>query len=172
MPFTPFHFGLAFLVFSLTLFFLDPIALFIGSVFPDIEGITAVFILPGRGLPLHGPLHSFTGAFFSGTIVAVCSWFSFRYIITALVEYFKLDLPFSIPQYSFKNSFLSAQIGTISHIVLDAPLYGEMDLLYPLGVGNPWYGLVPGSSIYLLCVLSFFLGVTILILRVGFLRIK
>ncbi|UCE15073.1 MAG: hypothetical protein JSV04_07805 [Candidatus Heimdallarchaeota archaeon] len=158
------------LVFSLSLFFLDPLALFVGTIFPDIEGITAVFILPGKGLPLHGPLHSFTGAFLSGIIVAFCSWFAFKMIFPTLVEQLQLDLPFSLPEYSFKRSLLSAQVSTISHIILDAPLYGEMDLLYPLGVGNSWYGLVPGSLIYLLCVLSFFLGGTILILRVGLTR--
>ncbi|MFX1286520.1 MAG: hypothetical protein ACFFB5_22985 [Promethearchaeota archaeon] len=164
MPFTPFHWGISLLIQSLLLF-LDPLALFIGSVIPDIEGITAWFILPGRGLPLHGPLHSFTGAIFLGLIVGTCSWMVFTHIIPFIVERLHLELPIAIPQYSLRCSLLSAFIGTFSHIILDTPLYPEMDLVYPFGIGNPWYGVVPGILIYSICTLSFFAGIIILSIR-------
>ena len=164
MPFTPFHWGISVLIQSLLLF-LDPLALFIGSIAPDIEGITAWFILPGMGLPLHGSLHSFTGALLLGIITGTASWLSFNYVFPLFVDQFQLDLPFSIPKYSFRCSLSSALIGTLSHIFLDAPLYDEMDLLYPLGIGNPWYNIVPAGVPYLVCILGFFLGASILILR-------
>ncbi len=164
LPFTPFHWGISILIQSL-LIFLDPLALFIGSIAPDIEGITALFILPGMELPLHGPLHSFTGAIFLGIITGIFSWLCFKYVFPLLVDQFHLDLPFTIPTYSFRCSLSSALIGTLSHIILDAPLYNEMDLLYPLGIGNPWYNIVPSGVPYLLCILGFFLGAIILIIR-------
>ncbi|MFX0209260.1 MAG: hypothetical protein ACFFDT_24970, partial [Candidatus Hodarchaeota archaeon] len=101
MPFTPFHWGISLLIQSL-LFFLDPMALFIGSIIPDIEGITAWFILPGRGLPLHGPLHSFTGATFLGLITGISSWLTLKYIFPFIAEQLHLDLPISIPEYSLR----------------------------------------------------------------------
>jgi hypothetical protein len=164
LPFTPFHWGIS-ILFQALLIFLDPIALFIGSIIPDIEGITAWFILPGRGLPLHGPLHSFTGAFFLALLTGICSWFCFKYMFPYLAEKFQLNLPFSLPNYSLKCSILSAGLGTFSHIILDAPLYSEMDLLYPLGVGNPLYDTVPGPLVYSICVFGFIIGSIILIIR-------
>ena len=164
MPFTPFHWGISILIQSLLLF-LDPLALFIGSIGPDIEGITAFFILPGMGLPLHGPLHSFTGAVLLGLITGISSWLSFKYIFPLIIDQLQLNLPFSVPKYSLRCSLLSAFIGTFSHIILDAPLYDEMDLLYPLGIGNPWYGIISSIMVYLICVLSFFLGISILTFR-------
>ncbi len=164
LPFTPFHWGISILIQAL-LIFLDPIALFVGSVIPDIEGITAWFILPGMGLPLHGPLHSFTGALFLGLLTGISSWFCFKYLFPQLIEQFQLNLPFSLPEYSLGCSLLSAFLGTFSHIILDAPLYSEMDLLYPLGVGNPLYGIVPGTLIYSLCIFGFIIGNIIFIVR-------
>ncbi|MFX0124378.1 MAG: hypothetical protein ACFFAE_12120 [Candidatus Hodarchaeota archaeon] len=164
MPFTPFHWGISIFIQGL-LIFLDPVALFVGSIIPDIEGITAWFILPGMGLPLHGPLHSFTGALFLGLLTGITSWASFRYVLPYLVEQFQLNLPFSLPEYSLRCSLLSAFLGTFSHILLDAPLYSEMDLIYPLGFGNPLYDIVPGSLIYSTCIFGFIMGSIILIIR-------
>lgn len=164
LPFTPFHWGISILIQAL-LIFLDPVALFVGSVIPDIEGITAWYILPGMGLPLHGPLHSFTGAFFLGLLTGIFSWFCFKYVFPQLIEHSQLDLPFSLPEYSLKCSLLSAFLGTFSHIILDAPLYGEMDLIYPLGVGNPLYEILPGILIYSICIFGFIIGSIIFIIR-------
>ena len=164
MPFTPFHWGISLFIQAL-LIFLDPFALFIGSVIPDIEGITALFILPGIGLPLHGPLHSFTGAFALALLTGISSWFCFRYVFPYLVEKLQLNLSFSLPKYSLRCSILSAGLGTFSHIILDAPLYSEMDLLFPLGIGNPLYDIVPGTLVYSLCVFGFIIGSIILIIR-------
>ncbi|MFX0121244.1 MAG: hypothetical protein ACFE9A_17795 [Candidatus Hodarchaeota archaeon] len=162
MPFTQFHWGISLFIQSI-LFFLDPLALFIGSVLPDIEGITALFILPGMGLPLHGPLHSFTGAAFLGLITGMGSWSFFKYVFPFFLKFFQVKVPFNYPEYSLSNSLLSANIGTFSHILLDAPLYNEMDLLYPLGIGNPLYGSV--SEVYLLCIFGFIFGSLFLTIR-------
>lgn len=171
MPFTPFHWGFSIFIQALLLF-LDPIALFVGSVIPDIEGITAWFILPWMGLPLHGPLHSFTGALFLGLLTGISSWFCYRYVFPQLVERFQLNLPFYLPEYSLRCSLLSAFLGTFSHIILDAPLYAEIDLIYPLGIGNPWYGIVPRTLVYSLCIYCFVVGCIILILRLTWLKKK
>ena len=162
MPFTPFHWGISIFIQGI-LIFLDPLALFIGSIIPDIEGITALFIFPGRGLPLHGPLHSFPGAFFLGLLTGISSWFCFRYFLPQVVAKFQLN--FSLPEYSLKCSLLSAFLGTFSHIILDAPIYNDMDIWYPLGVGNPLYEIVPSTLVYSSCIFGFIIGSIILIIR-------
>ena len=131
MPFTPFHWGLSLLI-QACFMFLDPFALFLGSVVPDIEGITAVFIFPELNLPLHGAFHSFLGAFLLGIPVGVGSWVCFTYLIPIIVESFHIKLSFSLPTFSLRFSLISSLIGTFSHIILDAFLYEDMNPWYPL----------------------------------------
>lgn len=162
MPFTPFHWGVSILIQSI-LMFLDPIALFLGSVIPDIEGITALFILPNQNLPLHGPLHSITGAILLGSLLSLFSWIMYSKINISF--YLSKIIAREFPPYSFRVSLLSSWFGTLSHIILDSILYPEMDLLYPSGFGNPFVYLLPGTWVYIFCVLCFILGIGILILR-------
>ncbi|MFX0186089.1 MAG: hypothetical protein ACFE95_23645 [Candidatus Hodarchaeota archaeon] len=169
MPFTPFHWG-ASVLFQALIIILDPVALFVSSIAPDIEGITALFIFPRLGLPLHGILHSFFGATILGLITGISSWASFKHFIPKILEITSTNL--NLPQYSLKISLLSAFIGTYSHIILDSPLYREMELFFPLKLGNPWYNIVPGNFVYFFCVFSFFLGISIFILRINFMNSK
>lgn len=106
MPFTPFHFGIALFLFAI-MPFLDPFALFIGSVIPDIEGITALFIFPYSGLSLHGPLHSFLGALVLGILTGGASYF----VLTNVGISETLNKTLSI-NITLKKSIVSALLGT------------------------------------------------------------
>ncbi|MFX0064245.1 MAG: hypothetical protein ACFFC7_18895 [Candidatus Hermodarchaeota archaeon] len=158
MPFTPFHFGIAILLFGI-MPFLDPLALFVSVIIPDIEGITALFILPYSGLPLHGPLHSFLGAIALGIVTGGVS-----YLVLKIFQKYGI-IPSQI-HVTLSKSMFSAFLGTISHILLDAPLYSEMNPFLPFP-GNPLVGLVPQSFPYLVCVISFLLGSVILLIRLS-----
>lgn len=158
MPFTPFHFGIALLLFAI-MPFLDPVSLFVGSVIPDIEGITALFILPNLGLPLHGPLHSFLGAIVLGVITGGTCYLILQY--SGLHDIMNKTLPTSI---TLKKSIISALLGTFSHIILDAPLYEEMNPFFPF-TGNPYLGIIPSSDVYLICIISYILGGLIMLIK-------
>lgn len=161
MPFTPFHFGISFLFIAIFPY-LDIVALFIGSIIPDVEGISAIFLFPDSNLPLHGPLHSFTGSFILGVLIGICSW-ELNKILSK--KYVDSSLAFIFRPYSFFQSLVSSFIGTFSHVFLDAILYPEMDLFYPLGLGNPLYGLFPFSFPYIFCVIAFLLGFIIVAIK-------
>ncbi|MFX1253116.1 MAG: DUF4184 family protein [Promethearchaeota archaeon] len=152
MPFTPFHWGPMVLVLGL-LSFLDPIGLFIGCVIPDVEGVFA--LVTGHG-PLHGPFHSILGAFFLAILTSIGSqlfWYFLRWS--------KIEIPF-FPEPNSKIIVCSAFIGSFSHILLDAFLYSEMNLLWPLPSFNPLYGLLSSPFIYNFCVICGILGIILL----------
>lgn len=157
MPFTIYHFGPAIFVFSLFPF-LDPIALLIGSIIPDIEGFFALYILPQSGLPLHGPFHSFIGAIILGSLTGFSSFLLWTFI--SKVKWITIS-PSSI---SFPKSLMTALIGTFSHILLDSFLYLEMNPFFPVE-GNPFLDMIPENTIILLCIFSFLLGILILLIR-------
>ena len=150
MPFTPFHFGPLVLLWALFLS-LDLIALFAGATLLDIEGLLYIF---GIYPVLHGVLHSVLGA----TIVAIVATVLSYELQNALDDSFK-------KRANIGNIFVSALFGSYSHIVLDAYLYGEMNLAWPLDYWNPFLGAYDYNTIILFCVLSFFAGAVILIAR-------
>ena len=153
LPFTPFHWGPMALVLAL-LSFLDPIGLFLGCVIPDVEGFLA--LATGYG-PLHGPFHSLLGAFLLAILTSIISQ-SFWYFL----RWSKIELPF-FPEPNSKIILCSAFIGTFSHILLDAFLYPEMNLLWPLSYFNPLYGILNSPFIYNFCVICGIFGFIILL---------
>jgi len=167
MPFTFFHWFLSLLL-QTCFMLLDPVALFVGSVIIDIEGIASIFLFRELNLPLHGPFHSFLGALVSGFFVGLCSWLFFRSVLPFIIEISRIEVSFSLPTFSLKLSLISSYIGTFSHILLDAPLYNDMNPWYPItSIENPFLNIVDGSFIYLFCVICFFLGLSLLFIRYG-----
>ncbi len=167
MPFTPFHWGFSLLV-QASFLFLDPLALFIGSIIPDIEGITSLFLFPDLGLPLHGPFHSLAGAFILGSLVGFCSWIWYIHFLPRMFKILGIKTSFPLPVYSLKISLLSSFIGTFSHVLLDAPLYSDMNLWYPVTtLENPLLYTIESGVIYLFCSICLIVGFVILIFRIN-----
>lgn len=148
MPLTPFHFGIALLIWSLFIF-LDPIALFIGSVILDVEGVLWFFGLHDQP---HGISHTIISAIAAAFILAIF-----------LNKFFKRKRTFAI-------ILLSSLIGTFSHILIDSTIYPEMNLAWPLNYWNPLFGLIAQGDTsflgaYLYCIYAFAIGLVILGLR-------
>ncbi|MBI5695853.1 MAG: hypothetical protein HZC51_08980 [Nitrospirae bacterium] len=62
---------------------------------------------------------------------------------------------FALPyRPSIGGMILSGVLGIWFHILLDSPLYEDIQPLYPLAY-NPIYGLVSNSSVYAFCAVSF-----------------
>ncbi len=143
MPFTPFHFGIALLLWSLILA-LDPIALFIGSVILDLEGVAWFF-------GLHDQPHGISHTILSAVLVA---------FILALIlnKFYKRKQTFAI-------ILLSSLIGTFSHILIDSTIYPEMNLAWPFGYWNPLFGLITLGDAYEFCKLAFVIGLILLGVR-------
>ena len=162
IPFSPIHWGLAVLIQAL-LIFLDPVALFVGSVISDLEGICYIFF-PNSGCQLHGFLHSFIGAFVLGIIVGISS-FIFHKIIRRIDFKIENPTPFELPRYSLPISLLSALAGTFSHVILDSFLYADQELCYIIPITNPFLNLVSWEIVYFFCIVCFIIGSVILVGR-------
>jgi len=156
MPFTPFHLGPA-LLFGLLLFrYLDLPTFLVSNIIIDIEP----FIILTRGLPvpLHGPFHSYT----LGVLVAlgtVLGMMLVKPITRPLMTLFRLR-----QESSVKGMFMAALLGVYFHVTLDAFLYPEMRLFYPLQL-NPLLDLFSLYSVYLFCIVCFPLGIALYIYR-------
>ena len=150
MPFTPFHLGPASSLGLAFNRFLNLTALVIAGIIIDIEPFAVLFF--NLNYPLHGFFHSFLGS----SIVAVVMAF----LITGFSKSIKQITAFIRIKQNFSKRaiWLASFSGAYLHILLDAPLYTDIKPFYPLG-GNPLYGLIGASSIYLLCAILLLSGV-------------
>jgi len=165
MPFTPFHLGPA-LLFGLLLYqYLDLPTFLVSNIIIDIEP----FIILTRGLPipLHGPFHSYTMSALVSLVTALVMLLV-KPVTRPVATLFRLR-----QESSPLRIFATALLGIYFHVTLDAFLYPEMGLMYPLE-SNPLLGLVSINSVYFFCTLCLPLGFALYIYRLleGFRRQK
>ena len=154
MPFTPFHMGPGIFIkailqgsFSLMVFGWAQIVM-------DIQPL--IVLITGDG-HLHGFSHTYIGA----TLLAVFSALSGKYLSEIGLRIFgisKHDNPIII---SWWVSFLSAFIGTYSHVVLDSIMHSDVEPYYPLSQVNGLLGIMTIPQLHQLCLYSALLGAII-----------
>jgi len=134
------------------------------SVAVDIEPLLVIVLR--LDYPLHGYLHTFLAVGLYGLLLG--------WIMAGLEGVFGplyrvLFLEESAP--TGRKPFLVAGVaGTVSHVLLDSPLYSDIQPFYPLGV-NPLFNLSLTFEIYAFCAMSF--GVAFLLyLSLWVLRLK
>jgi hypothetical protein len=154
MPFTPFHLGpgAAFKAIGGTRF---SFMVFGGSqVLMDIEPL--VVIIQDRAV-LHGPSHTVLGALVIGLIAGVTG----RPATEMVLRWLKI----THHPLTWTVSFVSAFVGTFSHIGLDAIIHKDMAPLWPFAPGNGWLGLISVGSLHLLCLAAGIVGVLVMVVR-------
>ena len=158
MPFTPFHLGPALVVGIIFIYYVDFPTLLAASIILDIEPFIVLFL--DLNYPLHGLFHSFLGGTF---VVLPLSFimFKIRPLMNPITEFFKIEL-----NSSFLNTLVASIIGIYSHILLDAPLYSDMQPFFPLNY-NPFLNAsgVPEITIYLFCAYCFIAAIMLYFIR-------
>ena len=160
MPFTPFHLGPALLIGIILIYYIDFPTLLVASVILDIEPF--LVLLFDLNYPLHGFFHSFLG----GTLVILPLSFimyKIRTFLDPITEFFKIE-----QKSSFVNMLAASTIGIYSHILLDAPLYSDIQPFFPLNF-NPFLDTsgLPGVTIYLFCAYCFITAVILYFIRLA-----
>ena len=161
MPFTPYHLGPALLVGLILFPLLDLPTFVVANVIIDLEPL--LVLLLGLPFPLHGPFHSLTlGALAAAGLTLVMPGLS------NLVKPFLRSL--RLHQTSrFNRVLASSLIGVWLHIMLDALIYPEVRLLYPIR-GNQLLGLTSPGAVYGFCSIAFPLALIVYLL--GFIVLR
>jgi hypothetical protein len=152
MPFTPFHLGPALCLGIPLRNYIHAPTFILANVILDIEPL--LVLVMGLNYPLHGYFHTFIAAFGIGVAFGLVMFFLERTMPpvyrTVLLE----------PQTTFKKPqfIVAGVLGTMLHVLFDAPLYWDIKPFYPL-TANPLYGSVSSLEIYLLSVWMGILGI-------------
>ncbi len=148
MPFTPFHLGPALAIGLPLRKWLHLPTLLVASVTADIEPLLVISL--GLDYPLHGYLHTLLAAIPHGVLIGYAMSLLER-PLSPLYESLLLE-----DGIAGKSPFILAGVmGTVSHVVLDSPLYEDIRPFYPMGE-NPLYD--PSLPIYELCTLTLLIG--------------
>jgi len=142
MPFTPLHMGPGIAIKAVLHRRLSLMVFGWSQIVIDIQPL--VVMLAGKG-KLHGFSHTYLGA----TLIALFCAFTGKY-------FGKIGLKvIREPQYlpiSWSVSFLSAFIGTYSHIVLDSIMHADITPFAPFNRDNALLGIISIDELHVFCV--------------------
>lgn len=152
MPFTPFHLGPALCLGIPLRKYIHAPTFILANVVLDIEPL--LVLITGLNYPLHGYFHTFIAAVGVGVAFGFVMFFLER-PMHPLYKRLLLE-----PEATFKKSqfIIAGVLGTMLHVLFDAPLYWDIKPFYPL-TANPLYGSVSSLEIYLLSVWMGVLGI-------------
>ncbi|NQZ24296.1 MAG: hypothetical protein HRT53_19885 [Colwellia sp.] len=154
MPFTPIHMGPGILIkamlqssFSLLVFGWTQIVM-------DIQPL--IVLITGEG-HLHGFTHTYVGA----VLIAIFTALTGKYLSELglkLLGISKNENPISIAWWVV---FLSAFIGSFSHVLLDSIMHIDVEPFLPFLLDNPLLALISVPMLHKLCLYSGLLGAAI-----------
>jgi len=165
MPITPFHFGPGALLASAAPGRISWTVFAASNVLIDLEPIGLFFLI---GDPAHPWLHTVPGALAVAIVAALAGrrpcegflrWWNSR-LSPGQAQW--LGTPPEIPMAS---AWAGALLGTLSHVVLDAFMHGDVRILWPLQEANPLVGKVDLGLLHAGCVVAGLAGIAILAIR-------
>ncbi len=146
MPFTPFHMGPGIVVKSLLQGSFSLMVFGWAQIVMDIQPL--LVMITGEG-HLHGFTHTYIGAL----LLAVFSALTGKY----LSEIGLLILGINNKQrvnILWRVSFLSAFIGTFSHVLLDSIMHSDVEPFFPFTTNNQFLGLISVQALHQVCLYS------------------
>lgn len=155
MPFTPLHLGPGILVKALLQGSFSLMVFAWAQIVMDIQPLIA--ILSGAS-KFHGFTHSYLGALFIAVFCALTG----KYLSQAVLSLFA-KAPQQRVDISWRVAFLSACVGTYSHVLLDGMMHTDLEPLWPLTALNPLLGLVSIASLHKFCFYTGLIGAFIYI---------
>jgi membrane-bound metal-dependent hydrolase YbcI (DUF457 family) len=145
MPFTPFHFGPALCLGLPLRKYMHVPTFIVANVILDVEPFLVLQF--GLNYPLHGYLHTFLASLFVGLLLGYAMFILERFV-QPIYKTFLLETGNSL---NLKSFLLSGSLGTGLHVLLDSPLYADIQPFYPLTT-NPLYSPALSIEVYSLCV--------------------
>jgi len=154
MPFTPIHMGPGILIksilqgsFSLMVFGWTQIVM-------DIQPL--IVLISGEG-HLHGFTHTYVGAI----LIAIFAALTGKYLSELGLKILKVSQNNNPIFIAWWVVFLSAFIGSFSHVLLDSIMHWDVEPFFPFTLDNQFLGLISVSMLHKVCLYSGLVGAAI-----------
>jgi len=150
MPFTPVHMGPGILIksllqgsFSLMVFGWSQIVMDLQPLYVLIQG--------------HGHLHGFSHTYIGAVLLGVVAALSGKYLSEFGLWLLRIKDNGRI-RISWRVVFLTAFIGTFSHVAIDSVMHSDMEPLYPLTAQNHLLGATSAIMLHKICLYTGVVG--------------
>ena len=144
MPFTPYHMGPGILIKALLQGSYSLMVFGWAQIVMDVQPL--IVIITGQG-HLHGFTHTYIGA----TLLAIFSALSGKYLSEIGLYIIGLNRNWQV-KISWWVAFVSAFIGTLSHVLLDSIMHGDLEPFFPLSNDNPFLRIVSIETLHWFCL--------------------
>ncbi|MBL4894745.1 MAG: metal-dependent hydrolase [Emcibacter sp.] len=111
-----------------------------------------IVMITGKG-QLHGFTHSFIGA----SLIAVFSGLTGKYLSEVGLKILDISRNNSV-EIIWGVAFLSAFIGSYSHVILDGIMHSDVEPFYPFTTLNIFQGIISLEALHKLCLNSGLFG--------------
>jgi len=153
MPFTPYHMGPGIIIKAMLQGSFSLMVFGWAQIIMDIQPL--VVLITGEG-HLHGFSHTYVGA----TLLAIFSALSGKCLSEVDLFVLGLNKQWQV-NIAWWVSFLSAFIGTFSHVLLDSIMHADVKPFYPITTSNPLLELISVKSLHKFCLISGLIGGTL-----------
>ena len=154
MPFTPIHMGPGIFIkailqgsFSLMVFGWAQIVM-------DIQPL--IVMISGEG-HLHGFTHTYTGAI----LIAIFAALTGKYLSELGLKVLMISKRYNPIVITWRVVFLSAFIGSFSHVMLDSIMHSDVEPFFPFLLDNQFLGLISVPLLHKICLYSGLIGAAI-----------
>ena len=151
MPFTPLHLGPGLLIKALLQGSFSLMVFGWAQIVMDLQPL--LVILTGEGY-LHGFSHTYIGAI----LLALFSSLTGKYLSESGLKLLGIASPSSPIIIRWWIVFVSAFIGTFSHVFLDSIMHLDVEPFFPMSLDNPFYKIMTLIQLHWFCLYSGLLG--------------
>lgn len=151
MPFTPFHMGSGIFIkallqssFSLMVFGWAQIVMDLQPLFVMITG--------------EGQLHGFSHTFIGATLIGIVSGLSGKYLSEFGFIVLRIANTRNPIRIGWAVTFVSAFVGTYTHVILDGIMHGDVQPYFPFSEENHFLRLISVSALHKFCIYSGLVG--------------
>lgn len=154
MPFTPIHMGPGILIKSLLQGSFSLMVFGWTQIIMDIQPL--IILISGEGY-LHGFTHTYVGAI----LIAIFAALTGKYLSELGLKILKTSKTNKLISIAWWVVFLSAFIGSFSHVLLDSIMHSDVESFFPFTLDNQFLGLISVSVLHKLCLYSGLVGAAI-----------
>lgn len=151
MPFTPIHMGPGILIKALLQGSFSLMVFGWAQIVMDIQPLIVLITQEGH---LHGFSHTYVGA----TLLSVVSAFSGKYLSELGLIIIGLSNKTNPIKITWLIVFISAFIGTFSHVLLDSIMHFNVEPFYPFSLQNDFLGVITINQLHKICLYSGLFG--------------
>ncbi len=150
MPFTPFHMGPGIAVKALLQSSFSLMVFGWAQIVMDIQPL--IVLISGEG-HLHGFSHTYIGA----VLLALFSALTGKYLSEVGLFILGLNAEWKV-KIAWWVCFLSAFIGTFSHVLLDSIMHADVEPFFPVTKTNDFLGFISVQALHKVCLYSGLVG--------------